>query len=140
MFAIVKSSPYGTISFNLKKAAINTDMTKTSFIYVGAEPEAEAKKCYAPVVDVSSSTFKVIDTVFKVFVKNERNRFVPVKPLPEHLVSKYFPEEFMLMIVNASNKYRDGRMKNEPDLAQWRQKRDERTFIFKGNECSVTEF
>ena len=107
------------------------DMRKTSYIYVGVEPEEEAKKRYVPVVDVSSTLFEVIDTVFRIFKKDERNRSVPVEPSAEHLISKYYPERFMVVIVNASNKYRELRLRAEPSLAQWTQKSDSAPFTLK---------
>ena len=107
------------------------DMRKTSYIYVGVEPEEKAKKRYVPIVDVSSTTFEVIDTVFRIFKKDERNRSVPVEPSAEHLISKYYPERFMVIIVNASNKYRENRLRAEPSLSQWTQKSDSVPFTLK---------
>ena len=48
-------------------------ISKPNYIYVGTqEMEEEAKRRYKPpVVDVSSSSFKPLQTVFKVFGKNE---------------------------------------------------------------------
>ena len=99
-------------------------ISKPNYIYVGTqEMEEEAKRRYKPVVDVSSSSFKPSQTVFKVFGKNERNRSIELVPTPELLCTKYFSQKMILSIVHHSNKYREDRMKKEPNLDIWKKNR-----------------
>ena len=108
------------------------DMTETKFIYVGMEPEEEARKQYKPVVDVANSdVFKKIDTIFRLNGKNDRNRTIELVPSPKNLVMKYYSHEFMQLIVNASNQYREMRLDAEPELNQWRYKTDAAPFTLK---------
>ena len=83
------------------------DMTATKFIYVGdTETENEAKKRYKPVVDVADErSFQKVETEFRLFGRNERNRTIEMQPTPKNLTMKYFSVKFMELVVTASNEY-----------------------------------
>ncbi len=116
-----------------EKNANELDMTKTKFVYVGMmETERQARQRYKPVVDVADEyEFEKIETVFRLKGKDERNRTIELVPTPKNLVMKYYPDEFMQLIVNASNEYRGQRLNAEPDLDQWRAKKESAPFTLK---------
>jgi len=78
---------------------------------------------YKPVVDVASKDFKIQETVFKVFEADHRGRKFEVPASPDNLMKQYFTPDFIYQFVSSSNKYRQNRMKQEPDLYCWKEKK-----------------
>ena len=78
---------------------------------------------YKPVVDVASKDFQIQETVFKVFEADHRGRKFEVSASPDNLMKQYFTPEFIYQFVSSSNKYRQNRMKQEPDLYCWKEKK-----------------
>ena len=57
---------------------------------------------YKPVIDVDSASFKIKETVFKLFGENSTKEIPPsVDALMEH----FFPENFISSLVGSSNAY-----------------------------------
>ena len=85
-----------------------------NFINVANSPEK-----YQPVVDVTSSKFEAIDTVFAVKGKDHRGRAVTLDPSPSNLMEAYWPLTLIEEISVNSNCYIAERRRSNPDLVYW---------------------
>ena len=108
-----------TTTNNNNNNDIDIDISTPEFI----ELNSTTDKAYKPVVDVASKDFKIQETIFKVFEADQRGRKFEVPASPDNLMKQYFTPDFIYQFVSSSNKYRQNRMKQEPDLYCWKEKK-----------------
>ena len=70
-------------------------------------------------MDVTSSKFEAIDTVFAVKGKDHRGRAVTLDPSPSNLMEAYWPLTLIEEISVNSNCYIAERRRSNPDLVYW---------------------
>ena len=102
-------------------AAVSTseDISKTNFIKLANPDDALP---YKPVIDVGHPDFKPHETIFKVIGEDPNGNKIELLPTPHILVSRYYPRHLIENIVMCSNRYRQKRMSECPDLKIWKDK------------------
>ena len=83
---------------------------------------------FKPIIDVSAEGFVPHDTIFKVMTMDVTGRNIEVALNATVLMGKYWPREIMITMVEAGNAFRANRLKQEPDLRMWLDKRNTRPF------------
>ena len=112
----------------------SVNLSTTNFIQVPSEGDTKRKRTilkYTPVIDVSASSFKRRDTVFKVYkniVGNRRLRLEETPPTAEVLVDQFWYLPLVEKLVLSSNKYCSNRQLQHPGLHVWTRKKDSAPF------------
>lgn len=126
--SIINSNSNSNNNNNVTNVSKNIDSTSNADDIDISTPEfiklnSTTDVAYKPVVDVASKDFQIQETVFKVFEADHRGRKFEVSASPDNLMKQYFTPEFIYQFVSSSNKYRQNRMKQEPDLYCWKEKK-----------------
>ena len=98
---------------------IDCDISKPTFIKLNTGTNID-NVIFKPVIDVAHPDFKPINTIFKVFGKDHRDRTMSVDAVPKVLLEKYFTRDFMMRFVESSNRYISARRNSHPDLYCWK--------------------
>ena len=83
---------------------------------------------FKSVIEASAEGFVPRDIIFKVMIRDETGCNIEVAPTTAVLMEKYWSREIMITMVEAGNAYRANRLKQEPDLRMWLDKKNTRTF------------
>ena len=105
-------------SNNTKKNNEKDDSLLSRPKFISMETQSTAK--YQPVIDVSSSAFKMNPTIYKLFQPDHRGRAMETTPTPQNLTDTYWSLTLVNNIRDSSNTYRKLQKKDNPEAWWWK--------------------
>ena len=81
--------------------------------FISMEAESTAK--HQPVIDASSSSFKMNPTIYKLFQPDHRGRAMETTPTPQNLMDTHWSLALVNDVQDSSNAYRKLQQKDNPE-------------------------